>query len=211
MFGTSFSRIAIVLVALVSFSQVVLAKKGKDKKELCADWEFWWSDIEVCLPYGGLGWTPSSPKNKSCPKSGWYWHPDNECCVPHQPSPPTPTCGSGWGWSGDEKCCKPQQPHKPQPSGHYNKKQRRARSTTLCPSGLTACPVGSLSGGDYECLDTTAELESCGGCTSKSEGQDCTAIKGAWNVGCDAGKCKIYTCSAGFKLSPNGKSCVPLL
>jgi hypothetical protein len=32
---------------------------------------------------------------------------------------------------------------------------------TLCPAGLTACRVAQ---GGVECLDTGAELESCGGC-----------------------------------------------
>jgi hypothetical protein len=43
--------------------------------------------------------------------------------------------------------------------------------------------------GDYECLDTATELESCGGCVSLGSGQDCTAILGAWNVGCEQGHC----------------------
>jgi hypothetical protein len=61
---------------------------------------------------------------------------------------------------------------------------------------MTACPVvgpyGVLS--DYECIDTDQELQSCGGCSSTGAGQDCTAIRGAWNVGCEYGHCRgVFT------------------
>jgi hypothetical protein len=87
-------------------------------------------------------------------------------------------------------CCKPHQPPQPRPSG-----RKRAPETSLysqlCPMSLSACPISSISliASDYECLDITNELESCGGCASTGEGQDCTAIKGAWNVGCERGTC----------------------
>jgi len=57
-------------------------------------------------------------------------------------------------------------------------------------NGVTAA-LSAQNGftGDFECLDTINELESCGGCASINEGQDCTAIKGAWNVGCEHGRC----------------------
>ena len=57
--------------------------------------------------------------------------------------------------------------------------------------GMSACPIRCPSGltGEMECLDTTNELESCGGCASIAEGQDCSSIKGAWNVACEKGKC----------------------
>ncbi|KAJ6575126.1 hypothetical protein B0H19DRAFT_1254736 [Mycena capillaripes] len=80
----------------------------------------------------------------------------------------------------------------------------------LCPTGLDACPVAGLSANDYECIDTAVELESCGGCASLGEGQDCTAIKGAWNVGCEQGRCAVYTCTFGFKRAPDGQSCISL-
>lgn len=43
--------------------------------------------------------------------------------------------------------------------------------------------------GDYECADTRNDIQSCGGCASTGAGQDCTTIDGAWNVGCNSGKC----------------------
>jgi hypothetical protein len=65
----------------------------------------------------------------------------------------------------------------------------KSRAVSLCPSGLEACPLYGLIGGDYECIDTKVELESCGGCSSIGEGQDCAAIEGVWNVGCENGTC----------------------
>jgi hypothetical protein len=64
--------------------------------------------------------------------------------------------------------------------------------------------------GDYECLDTTAELESCGGCVALGRGQDCTQIEGAWNVACEQGTCKVYTCEGGYRLYAETNTCVPL-
>ncbi|KAL1405633.1 hypothetical protein Q8F55_009272 [Vanrija albida] len=59
-----------------------------------------------------------------------------------------------------------------EPSGAPERRraQRRRKQALLdaemnpyCPSGLIACRVAEGSDG-YECLDTTSELESCGGC-----------------------------------------------
>ncbi|KAJ7092739.1 hypothetical protein C8R44DRAFT_646700 [Mycena epipterygia] len=96
-------------------------------------------------------------------------------------------------------------------SGSYGWK-RHAHKTraTLCPTGLDACPIPGLSATDFECVDTAVELESCGGCASLGQGQDCTAIKGAWNVGCEQGRCAVYTCTFGFKRGQDGQNCIPL-
>ncbi|TNY18163.1 protein priA [Rhodotorula diobovata] len=72
-------------------------------------------------------------------------------------------------------------------------------SRLLCPVGETACPIFPRMG-TYECLDTRVELESCGGCTSKGFGEDCTAIRGAQGVTCESGACHVYTCQPGFAL-----------
>ncbi|KAF5313113.1 hypothetical protein D9619_003184 [Psilocybe cf. subviscida] len=98
------------------------------------------------------------------------------------------------------------------PGGNYggpgNGHHRRAvkSRTSLCPTGLDACPVSGGSGGDYECVDTATELESCGGCPSLGNGQDCTAIKGAWNVGCEQGSCVVLSCAGGFKIGAGRKT-----
>ncbi|GAA5898559.1 hypothetical protein JCM8208_004697 [Rhodotorula glutinis] len=72
-------------------------------------------------------------------------------------------------------------------------------SRLLCPVGEQACPIFPRMG-TYECLDTRSELESCGGCTSKGHGEDCTAIRGAQGVTCESGACHVYTCQVGWAL-----------
>ncbi|GAA5891195.1 hypothetical protein JCM6882_006452 [Rhodosporidiobolus microsporus] len=112
--------------------------------------------------------------------------------------------------------------------------RRSAFSTprTLCPSGLTACPIpGStsfslaqssllLSGvqspfaslgagsGGFECLDTAFEVESCGGCSTLGEGQNCLEIEHAKRVGCGEGRCVVFACMSGFKPDEEAKTCV---
>ncbi|BGP52524.1 hypothetical protein JCM8202_000407 [Rhodotorula sphaerocarpa] len=110
------------------------------------------------------------------------------------------------------------------------KRSKVTESKTLCPAGEQACPIAGstlfvdasaqhfktgeeLTGlmarsGGYECLDTTQALESCGGCASTGEGQDCTAIPHAAGVGCEASKCIIFSCDAGYKPNLNGDKCI---
>ncbi|WWC70660.1 uncharacterized protein I206_104611 [Kwoniella pini CBS 10737] len=59
------------------------------------------------------------------------------------------------------------------------------RYTQYCPSGLTACRIQGQEE-SYECLNTSTELESCGGCmfgqygnTTSDAGEDCTTIGAA--------------------------------
>ncbi|OCF55218.1 hypothetical protein L486_07331 [Kwoniella mangroviensis CBS 10435] len=82
--------------------------------------------------------------------------------------------------------------HFPQPSGavrkRYNGFQEGNKKTEVCPKGLTACKLLDSEGLAFECIDTSQELESCGGCRygmfmsrEKEEGpsEDCTVITGA--------------------------------
>ncbi|KAI0068368.1 hypothetical protein BV25DRAFT_1911353 [Artomyces pyxidatus] len=184
----------------------------------CNDGEWWFDDKKCCLPYGGIPSPPPPPRGSQCPPSGWYWHPEKSCCVPHTPPSAPPQCTFGWEWIFPIFSCQPlpTPPSTPpsKPSGvHYKKRTHKARNNQLCPTGLSACPVTGLTNNvtsDYECIDTQQELESCGGCSSVGAGQDCTAIPGAWNVGCAAGSCAVYNCMAGFRLSLDGKSCIAL-
>ena len=172
---------------------------------------------KCCLPLGGPRSHHEPPAHKQCPPNDWSWSEEHGHCVPHHPRPyhhPAPRCAKDWEWSFASFCCErsPHHPHPPQPkpsgvhhdgwkrverslpSGNVEEEKRSSRlsrALQLCPKGLRACPIAAPSGltGDYECLDTTHELESCGGCASTGEGQDCTAIKGVWNVGCVEGRC----------------------
>ncbi|KAA1468242.1 hypothetical protein DENSPDRAFT_857172 [Dentipellis sp. KUC8613] len=186
----------------------------------CDSSEFWYEAKKCCLPHGGPTSTPPAPPpGKSCPPSGWYWGKDQGCCVPHNPpeNNPPPQCEKSWNWIPSIFQCQPSGPSSPpsappsKPSGHHYKKRatHKSRTASLCPSDLTACPISGLSSA-WECVDVQQELESCGGCVIGGEGQDCTAIKGAWNVGCEQGSCKVYTCMNGYKLSSDNKTCVAL-
>ncbi|KAI5455094.1 hypothetical protein NCC49_002365 [Naganishia albida] len=91
-----------------------------------------------------------------------------------------------------------------------------APQSDLCPSGLTACYLGnlaSLKAGravSWECVDTTKDIESCGGCQfpqdTEMEGQDCTEMDGVDEVTCNESECEAISCIRGFKL--NGTECV---
>jgi len=168
--------------------------------------EFWFSKKNCCLPVGGPSWSPPPPSGKKCPSSDWSWSDDQGCCTPHHPRPPPPKCPSDWDWDEPDLCCK----KRPKPS-YYRRAPAKRDLTAPCPLGLSACPIAGLSGltTEFECLDTTNELESCGGCASIGKGDDCTAIKGAWNVGCERGRCAVHTCAAGYKHSRDRKFCVP--
>lgn len=185
----------------------------------CNNHEFWFPDKGCCVTRGGPSAHPKPPAEKQCPPSGWSWSKDHECCIPHQERRPPPQCSNNWKWSSSDLCCKKSPyPSQPLPSGggSYHGDLKRSldasRSFTQCPAKLSACPIVTANGltGDFECLDTTHDLESCGGCASVGEGQDCTAIQGSWNVGCESGSCAVYTCAAGFQRSTDGKSCTAL-
>ncbi|THH34019.1 hypothetical protein EUX98_g84 [Antrodiella citrinella] len=191
----------------------------------CDENNFWWEPKQCCLPNGGPSTPPPSPPSGSnCPPSGWSWLPSKSCCSPHTPpsNGPPPQCPSGWSWNPSDYQCHPSAPTSPAPppskpsgyAGHQRRSGLKARAAPLCPNGHEACPIQGASGltGDYECLDTTQELTSCGGCASLGAGQDCTAIAGAWNVKCDVsqGGCKVLTCTAGYKVGVDGKSCIQL-
>lgn len=68
-----------------------------------------------------------------------------------------------------------------------------------CPEkGETACPLKS---GDFECIDTSSDLASCGGCVGDGDndtGENCLAIPGALNVECFQSKCQVSSCFRGW-------------
>jgi hypothetical protein len=180
--------------------------KGSD----CPPTKWYWGEKEGCC-------VPEQPPKPEEPepqcRGGWKWlHGEHRCCEDDQPKPPTPHpsgkpdndhphCDFCEGNDGDDGNGHNGNGHK------YNKRNMKSRTVSLCPAGLEACPIASLSA-DYECLDTNYELESCGGCVALGKGQDCTAIKGAWNVGCEQGVCRVYTCASGYRRSADGKSCI---
>ncbi|KAL0948024.1 hypothetical protein HGRIS_010649 [Hohenbuehelia grisea] len=89
-------------------------------------------------------------------------------------------------------------------------------ASSRCPSGKTLCGVRSSRGSqsdDWECIDTTNSLESCGGCmypygNGPSTGRDCTAIDGVNSVSCTSGYCQVDACGSGFSVADNKTMCV---
>lgn len=132
------------------------------------------------------------------------------------------TCAAGYTASADQKSCSLT------PSAKARTKKRSQKSFALCPTGETACPIagsasfnaftGSLhksidfasTAGGFECMDTTTAIESCGGCASTGEGQDCTKINHSAGVGCSAGQCVVLSCQPGFVASLNNTRCLKL-
>lgn len=102
------------------------------------------------------------------------------------------------------------------PTGFARKRELAARTRAEralghCPRGLHACKIpGSES---YECLDTSTELEACGGCAhgyfdqnkKGGIGTDCTAIHGVvlGGVSCVRGSCEVARCRNGYRLERN--------
>ena len=69
---------------------------------------------------------------------------------------------------------------------------------SACPDDETACPLRS---GAFECVDTTSDLASCGGCVGlkgTGAGENCLAIPGALQVECFQSKCHVASCFKGW-------------
>lgn len=91
---------------------------------------------------------------------------------------------------------------------------------SLCPGGMAACTVPGIDGA-YECLDTSSELESCGGCLHgqlysngtldySGPGSDCTAAGAAMGAAtCINGQCQVTHCQEGYELLEG--YCLPIL
>ncbi|KAK0437810.1 hypothetical protein EV421DRAFT_1907013 [Armillaria borealis] len=102
-------------------------------------------------------------------------------------------------------------------------KRRQAPVTTLteaqatCKTGQSVCGVPSSKGKyDYECMDTSSALDSCGGCTvphpfgsaQPSHGANCNTIPYLVTGSCRAGRCVVDKCHMGYQPSKDQASCV---
>jgi len=59
----------------------------------------------------------------------------------------------------------------------------------------------------FECIDTTPNIDSCGGCVSEGMGQDCSANEGVEGVTCSRGRCLITLCKPGWVVSQGWIGC----
>ncbi|GJE89558.1 hypothetical protein PsYK624_056610 [Phanerochaete sordida] len=113
----------------------------------------------------------------------------------------------------------------PAPSGSLKKRALRQKPLTpeqaiwkhLCPMSMRACPIDAASApttltewirDGFECVDTTEDLTSCGGCGGVDVKYDCTAISGSDAVSCTRGECRVDSCQEGYTLSLDSKSCI---
>ncbi|WWD08450.1 hypothetical protein V865_006562 [Kwoniella europaea PYCC6329] len=99
-------------------------------------------------------------------------------------------------------------------------RQAQASRFQYCPSGLTGCIIGSDKEA-FECVDTQADLEACGGCmqglygptyrNSTATGVDCSALPNValGGVTCTRGQCEVSACKYGYALVDN--ECVRML
>lgn len=134
-----------------------------------------------------IDWIRSQPEISRYPA---YRTPISNCRNTHRSC--QSTCGQVWNW--------PTPPgYKPQPSGYF-RRQRREESVSLCPVNEMACPI-SVNATGHECLDIKTEITSCGGCITKNEGENCLAIEGADEVGCETGVCRVFSALPGFEIS----------
>ncbi|RSH91731.1 hypothetical protein EHS25_009100 [Saitozyma podzolica] len=96
-------------------------------------------------------------------------------------------------------------------------KKRHISPRHLCNNGKTACPVNagsasvtassSLINGKFECLDIKSNIDSCGGCVSEGQGQDCSSIEFVEDVTCHNAQCKVISCEMGYIPSANASTC----
>ncbi|KAA1472658.1 hypothetical protein DENSPDRAFT_778802 [Dentipellis sp. KUC8613] len=86
------------------------------------------------------------------------------------------------------------------------------QANAICKASETVCGSGTRG---WECLDTTSNLESCGGCLTpapfpdapSATGTDCSAIEAADRVQCLSGKCVVKDCKSGFVVNELGDGC----
>ncbi|KAI4524958.1 hypothetical protein K525DRAFT_291240 [Schizophyllum commune Loenen D] len=105
-----------------------------------------------------------------------------------------------------------------------NKRRLSSRVTTYeeaqktCSARESVCGIAGHEGTlDFECVDTTSTLDSCGGCVTphgfpaasvQSSGVDCAALPNVVEVGCKASKCVVNRCKDSFVPSSDGGRCV---
>ncbi|GLB41032.1 hypothetical protein LshimejAT787_0902470 [Lyophyllum shimeji] len=172
----------------------------------------------------------TSPESHNChfpPHSHHVCKPDPcayECDKPYVPGPgktcvcppPLTECNGKCGTFPNG--CGTSIPHNP--------KQRRvvrpittfAEAQTFCQS-KTVCGIpGREEETAFECIDTRATLDSCGGCVtphrftdvtpSSVKGTDCGHLPGVVSASCSNSRCVITQCREGWHLDANREACV---
>jgi len=104
-------------------------------------------------------------------------------------------CRQVWNWPSPPD-------YAPKPSQYAGyRRQVDETKQQFCPNiQETACPISANAAG-HECIDTQTEITSCGGCESLNEGENCMAIEGADEVGCELGQCRVFSPLPGFQMN----------
>ncbi|GAA5829221.1 hypothetical protein JCM5353_000963 [Sporobolomyces roseus] len=93
------------------------------------------------------------------------------------------------------------------PSGRARARRNLSARSLCSASGEEACAIEGGKG--FECIDTSSNLEQCGGCASVA-GVDCTAIEGVEQVGCVQGTCEIWSCADGYTFDSEVQACTAI-
>ncbi|GAA5986231.1 hypothetical protein JCM5350_007591 [Sporobolomyces pararoseus] len=88
-----------------------------------------------------------------------------------------------------------------------SRRSELARREHLCPLGHSYCSLANGLG--QECIDTSSNLESCGGCPGKG-GVDCSALPGVAASACVQSQCEIWACDDAHRWSAEDQACVLL-
>ncbi|KAG5734799.1 hypothetical protein E4T56_gene728 [Termitomyces sp. T112] len=93
-----------------------------------------------------------------------------------------------------------------------------AAAVALCKPEQTVCGIPGREGTkDFECIDTTTTLDSCGGCVvqhpfsdgpASVNGIDCGRLPGVIASNCLSSRCEIAQCHSGWYLDAKRNECV---
>ncbi|KAG6828790.1 hypothetical protein H0H92_006729 [Tricholoma furcatifolium] len=113
------------------------------------------------------------------------------------------------------------------PSGVARKRSVQPKQITTLAEAQLVCKSQSVCGIpgrentlDFECVDVSSTLDSCGGCvvpppfsdavrSKHTAGVDCGRLVGALEPQCSDSKCVVTKCRGGLVVSPKGTRCVP--
>jgi hypothetical protein len=170
-------------------------------------------DNKCSDPMQYWSWQSGSNTNGRCCKIGWSCQ-QTKCCPNGQVEISGNCCPAGSTWNGWQ-CISPSNvkrrrsvPQLPMDPKSVAMREALNLDIKLCPQGLSACPIPGQFSGQYECIDASTDITSCGGCASIGKGVDCMS-EGVRFAGCNRGLCEVYSCLKGWK-QVNGTSCEQL-
>jgi hypothetical protein len=153
------------------------------------------SDVDACLDNIVTGYSKFIVGADGTTSSEWI---HKGCAYPSANYVPT-DCYCGWecaeGFTQCGNSCIDASVTTCQ-SGVAITKTRRS-NIPVCDAGAELCPM-PLKG--FECLNTSSDLEACGGCPFQQGSVDCTSLPGVDHVECIGGECKVNSCARGWVL-----------